>query len=166
MCTWLRLIGCGDAEESFRNQHILGAILPSLDDLVLKRTLLIASYGQRQMILLACDWLVEHSKKRAALALPCPPVDQPRPAQPKLPSPLRRTGTVLKNVGHVALNLVENVTVEQIMLWRPLIYVFGFLFVGGLAVILLLQANPWFLLWLGPALFTFLLMLIQKVTSH
>jgi hypothetical protein len=160
------LIGCGEAEESFRNQHILGAILPSLDDLVLKQTLLTASYGQRQMILLARDWLVEHNKKRAALALPCPPVDQPGPARPNLPSPLRSTVAALKDVGHVAFDLVENVTAEQIMLWRPLVYVFGFLFTGGLAVILLLQASPWFLLWLGPALFAFLLMLVQNVTSH
>lgn len=160
VCTWLGSIGCADCADSFRRQHVIGAVLPSLDDTVLEVKLLVSSYGQRQTILLARDWLLQQVTIRELPPSSCPsPANQRSP----LPSPLSKK---LSQAATSAKGVILNATAEQVLLWTPGIFIFGLTFFGGLALMLSLQANPWFLLWLSPSLFFFLLLAMQKATNH
>ena len=160
---WLQVIGCEGAEGAFREHHVNGAVLLVLTDGVLRNDLGIKSFGMRNTILLARDWLLAFTtreRRREHLSI-CPPTPQAHSFVNLSPA-----SRMLGAAKHAAIEFIENTTAENLMMMKPMIYVSGAVVVGGLALIIAFEANPWWLLWLGTPLFYFLMLSMQRITHH
>lgn len=164
MVRWLHAIGCEGGERAFREHHVNGGTLLVLTDEVLKDELQIRSFGMRNTILLARDWLLAFTARKGAqqLGISCPPT----PTAHSFASNLSPASRLMGAAKHAAIEFIENTTAENLMMMKPLIYVSGATFVGGLALIIALEANPWWLLWLGTPLFYTLMLSMQRITHH
>ena len=70
VCAWLELLGCAEAVSPFREHHICGVVLMSLApvDQVLTDELGIRSYGQRKIIAIARNRLVQKFSSSMSLS--------------------------------------------------------------------------------------------------
>jgi hypothetical protein len=164
VATWLTTIGCEDCVESFRAQAITGIIIPLLTDDVLKDQLGIVRFGQRQLILIAVEYLKQRNTTTTTTTTTTMTARSRNSTHPHgVMSPRHLAAGVLDAAAAIA-QAVGNTSFEHFQFMRTHLLVNFVLAYGGSALVLALPANPWWFLVLTLPLFGFTLLAIQRVT--